>query len=73
MDNTIVGFKDRFFDLDMDDQERGLAIGGYKSAWLVDLVTTYILEISKDQFEDKKYHGIYRDDGFMIFDGIKLT
>ena len=72
MSNTIVSFKDRFFeyDGDVDTEERGLTIGGYESAWLADLVASYILEMNKKQFENTIYHGIYRDDGFMIFNKI---
>ena len=72
MSNTIVNFKDKFFeyDGDVDGKERGLTIGGYESAWLADLVAVFILEKNKKQFENTIYHGIYRDDGFIIFKGV---
>ena len=60
MSNTIVSFKDRFFeyDGDMDTEERGLTIGGYESAWLAELVASYVLEMNKDLFDNTIYHGI---------------
>ena len=72
MSNTLVSFIDKFYeyDGDLDDEERGLTIGGYESAWLADLVASYILEKTKKMFHKTKYHGIYRDDGFVVFNGV---
>ena len=72
MSNTLVSFTDKFYeyDGDLNEEERGLTIGGYESAWLADLVAAYILEKTKNMFKGTKYHGIYRDDGFVIFEKI---
>ena len=56
---------------DMDGKKRGLTIGGYESAWLAHLVAAYILKTTENLFSDFIYHGIYRDDGFIIMKGIK--
>ena len=73
MSNTLVTFVDKYYEYggDIEGEKRGLTIGGYESAWLADLVAAYILEKTEKSFRKMKYHGIYRDDGFMIFEGIK--
>jgi hypothetical protein len=48
-----------------------LTIGGYKSAWLTDLVAAFILENTTKLFDETGYDGIYRDDGLVILDGVK--
>ena len=32
---------------------------------------SYLLKKSKNFFNDTKFHGIYRDDGFVVFNGQK--
>ena len=73
MKNTLVSFTDKYYEYggDMDGEKRGLTIGGYESAWLADLVVAYLLKQTENLFEDFIYHGIYRDDGFLILKGIK--
>jgi hypothetical protein len=46
-----------------------LTIGGYKLAWLANLVAAFVLENSQDLFEEAVYDGIYRDDGLVIMKG----
>lgn len=43
-----------------------LAIGAFESAWLADLVASYLLEEAEDLFNGFTYFGIYRDDGICI-------
>ena len=45
----------------------GLTIGGYESAFLADLVASYLFEKAKPIFHPTIYHGIYRDDGLLVF------
>ena len=68
--NTIVTFHENYYliDRDVEADDRGLTIGGYKSAWLADLVDAYVLEKTKDLFSDMHYYGLYRDDGIIVFD-----
>ena len=51
--------------------DKGLAIGGYESAFLADLVASYLLEMTKNHFTNTRYHGIYRDDGMIVFNGTR--
>ena len=48
-----------------------LAIGGYESTFLADLVASYLSGKAKANFHPKTYHGIYRDDGLVVFTGKK--
>ena len=73
MSNTLISFRDKFFEYGGDEIEdkRGLTIGGYESARLEDLVASYILEKTNKMFVETRYHGIYRDYGFIVFESIK--
>ena len=55
------------------EKKQGLAIGGYKSAFLADLVASYLFEKSSPIFRPTINHGIYRDDGLVVFKGKKET
>ena len=50
-------------------EEQGLAIGWYKSAFLADLVASYLFEKAKVNFRPTIYHRIYIDDGLLVFKG----
>ena len=52
-------------------EEQELAIGGYKYVFLVDLVASYLFEKIKPIFRPTIYHGIYQDDGMVVFKGEK--
>ena len=52
-------------------EEQGLAIGGYESAFLANLVESYLFEKAKANFHLTTYQGIYRDDGLVVFTGKK--
>ena len=52
-------------------EEKGLAIGGYESAFLADLVASYLFENAKANFRPTIYQVIYRDDGLVVFKGKK--
>ena len=73
MKNTLVCFIDKYYEYggDMDGEQRGLTIGGYESVWLADLVAAYLLKQTEGLFGDFIYHGIYRDNGFIIMTGTK--
>ena len=55
----------------MNGEQRGLTISAYKSTWRADLVAAYFLKQTEELFKDFIYHGIYRDDKFVIMEGIK--
>ena len=52
-----------------EKEEQGLAIGGYESAFLADLVASYLFEKAKANSHLKTYHGIYIDNGLVVFRG----
>ena len=41
-----------------EKEEQGLAIGGYESVFLANLVASYLFEKTKSNFHPKTYHGI---------------
>ena len=68
MKNTLVSFINKYYKYrgDVDSSKQGLTIGGFKSAWLADLVTALILKTTETLFSNFIYHRIYQDDGFII-------
>ena len=74
MGSTFLTFVDKYYEYDgmVDVRDRGLTIGGYESAWLADLVISYIFENTEDLFTDSVFHGCYRDDELAIFKGTKM-
>ena len=76
MTNTLIMFQDQYYlyDGDLKPEERGLTIGGYESAWLADLVMSYLLEATYDSlYNPMHYFGMYRDDGLAVFKGQRST
>lgn len=72
MSNTIVSFRDKYYENGVHGdpvERRSLPIGGYESGWLADLIASFIFEKAKQQFEDTHFFGIYRDDGLVVFKG----
>ena len=72
MGNTLITFIDKYYEYGGSESinERGLTIGGYESAWLADLVVSFILDNTKDLFDNTTLHyGIYRDDGIIFLKG----
>ena len=73
MQSCLITFDSKYFEYrgDGDSTDKGLAIGGYESAFLADLVASFLLEKTNHHFENTKFHGIYRDDGLVIFNDNK--
>jgi hypothetical protein len=75
MGHSLCMFRGRYFEYnglngDIDPNERALTIGGFESAWLADLVASYILDVTNHRFRRTTvYAGIYRDDGLLVFRG----
>jgi hypothetical protein len=69
MGNTLITFVDKYYEYggEADVEEKGLTIGGFESAWLADLVASYLLENAVEVFKPAAFKGIYRDDGFVVF------
>ena len=71
MNSTLITFRGKYYEYSGagDATDKGLAIGGYESAFLADLVASYLFEKTKRHFAYAIYNGIYRDDGFLILNG----
>ena len=68
----LLNFQDKYYEYGDEGLEtKGLAIGGYESAFLADLVASYLLEVTNNQFKEVLWIGIYRDDGLLVFKGKK--
>ena len=71
MNSTYLMFQDSYYqyDGDHDIQDVALSIGAFESAWLADIVGSYLYLESPDSFDPTKYNGTYRDDGLVVFPG----
>ena len=68
MSSTLISLDNKYHEYHGGEiEEQGLEIGGYKSAFLDDLVASYLFEKAKANFRPKIYHGIYRYDGLVVF------
>ena len=74
MSSTLISFDREYYKYHGGEKgEQGLEIGGYESAFLADLVASYLFEKASPIFRLTIYHGIYRDDGLVVFKGKKET
>ena len=72
MSSTLIYFDSKYYTYHGGErEEQGLLIGGYESAFLADLVASYLFEKSKSNSSLTTYQGIYRDDGLVVFEGKK--
>ena len=70
MSSTLISFDGEYYEYHGGErEEQGLAIDGYESAFLADLVASYLFEKSKPFFRPTIYHGIYWNDGLVVFKG----
>eukprot|EP00957_Ditylum_brightwellii_P043696 3313257-Ditylum_brightwellii.AAC.1 len=76
MKNMLIQFKGRYFvyqgatkGKEISDEDIVLAIGAYKSAFLADIVASYVFEETEECFEKCIFRGTYRDDGLVVFAG----
>eukprot|EP00957_Ditylum_brightwellii_P121874 9293811-Ditylum_brightwellii.AAC.1 len=76
MKNTLVSYCNKYFNYkgavkgnDLTVKDVVLAIGGYKSSFLADLVASYLFEITGKKFIEAQYKGIYRDSGLTVLVG----
>ena len=68
MSSTLISFNGEYYEYHGGErEEQGLSIGGYESALLADLVASELFEKSKAKFRPIIHHGIYRDDGLVVF------
>ena len=70
MSSTLLNFQDKYDEYGDEGLEtKVLAIGGYESAFLADLVASYLLEVTNNKFKEVLWRGIYRDDGWLVVKG----
>eukprot|EP00957_Ditylum_brightwellii_P001744 134325-Ditylum_brightwellii.AAC.1 len=76
MKSTLIQFRGWYFvykgtskDEDLSDEDVLLTIGAYESAFLADIVASYVFEKIKECFIESLYRGIYRDDELVAFVG----
>eukprot|EP00957_Ditylum_brightwellii_P043038 3260541-Ditylum_brightwellii.AAC.1 len=53
--------------MDGNEDENGLAIGGYESAFCADVGTTYVYEMNENILNKLQFAGTYQDNGSIIF------
>ena len=70
--STLISFNGNYYEYHGGErEEQVLAIGGYESDFLADLVAYYLFEKDKLNFCPEIYHGIYQDDGLVVIKGKK--
>eukprot|EP00957_Ditylum_brightwellii_P112359 8566822-Ditylum_brightwellii.AAC.1 len=77
MKSTLIRFRDCYYQhkgaagASANNEEIGLAIGSYELAFFDNLVISYLLKKTENQFIETITKGIYHGDGLMVFSGIK--
>ena len=73
--NTMITLDGKYSEYEGSDDvdKKRLAIGGFESALLADLVAAFILENTEDLFKNSIYSKIYRDDGVKVGMVIQTT
>ena len=70
MSSTLTSFNGKYYKYHVRErEEQGLAICGFESEFLDDLVASYLFEKSKSNFHPTIYHEIYSDYGLLVFTG----
>ena len=64
MISTVIYFDGEYYEYHEKKKEHGLAIGGYESNFLANLVAYYLLETSKTHFYHTIYYGINHDNRY---------
>eukprot|EP00957_Ditylum_brightwellii_P048116 3652282-Ditylum_brightwellii.AAC.1 len=72
----LVSYRDKYFNYksaakgdDLTIKDVMLAIRSYESAFLADLVASYLFEMTDKKFIEAQYKGTYRDDGLTVLVG----
>ena len=70
MSSTLLNLQDKYYEYLAEVLEtKLLTIRGYKSVFLEYLLTSYLLEVTKNQFKEVMRRLIYRDNRFLVFKG----
>eukprot|EP00957_Ditylum_brightwellii_P104051 7927340-Ditylum_brightwellii.AAC.1 len=78
MKSTLIQFRGQYFvyqgvakGKELSNEGVALAIGAYESAFLANIVASYVFEEMEECFEECVFRGIYRDNGLVVFVGNK--
>ena len=72
MSSTLLTSEKKYFEYgEKGITTKGLAIGGYKQAFLSDLVASYLFEKCNNKFKEVLWKVIYKDDVLLVFKGKK--
>ena len=72
MSSTLISFDGKYYEYHGGKNgKQGLAIGRYESTFLTKLVASYLFDKAKNLINPPTYHGVYRDDGLVVFKGKK--
>eukprot|EP00957_Ditylum_brightwellii_P193615 14744184-Ditylum_brightwellii.AAC.1 len=63
--NLCMGIVQAVKGKELLDEDIALAIGAYKSAFLADIVASYVFEETEECFGKCVFRGIYREDGLV--------
>ena len=70
MSSTLLDFQDKYYEyIDEGLNTKVLVIGCYESAFLAELVASYLLEVTNIQFEEVLWRVIYIDYRLLVFKG----
>eukprot|EP00957_Ditylum_brightwellii_P089963 6851219-Ditylum_brightwellii.AAC.1 len=76
MKSALIRFRDKYYKYNglegkdnVCDKDIRLDIGGYKSAFLANIVVSYLFEMTNAHFAKAITRGIYHDDGLVVFKG----
>ena len=70
MSSTLLDFQDKYYEyIDEGLNTKVLVIGWYESAFLAELVASYLLEVTNIQFEEVLWRVIYIDYRLLVFKG----
>eukprot|EP00957_Ditylum_brightwellii_P054139 4100745-Ditylum_brightwellii.AAC.1 len=73
---TLIRYQDEYFnykgvmeesEIDGNEDENGLVIRGYESAFCADVGATYIYEMNENILNKLRFAGTYQDDGLTIY------
>ena len=66
--STLISFDGEYYEYPGGEKEgKGLAIGGYESAFLANLVVSYLFDKFKALLNMTTYYDIYQYDGLVVF------
>ena len=70
MISNLLNLQENYYEYGEDSLEtKGFSIGGYESAFLEDLVDSFLFEVTNNLFRELMWKRIYRDDELLVLKG----